>query len=149
MTEQRTPRLRMVGRAVLAFSTGVLSLIATLAGLSGAALIVLTPKCPAVTPEYTVVATDVHGKLEYCVAEAQPVFRKPGMRNNVVHTDAACGPNKAELVAKAAAMSRQAEEDDKACNLRFLHEPHRLLLERGHAWYQFVVDRVRPWFAGA
>ncbi|KVP17194.1 hypothetical protein [Burkholderia ubonensis] len=149
MAEQLTPVHRKVGRAVLAFGNGVLSLAAALAAVAGAALIVLTPKCPDVTPEYTVTATDVHGKLEYCIAEAQPVARNPGMRNNVVQPGAACGQDKAELVGKAAAMSRQAEEDDRACNLRILHEPLQPLLERGHSWYQFVVEKVRPWFAAA
>jgi len=149
MTEQRGSALRAVGGAVMSFGNGVLTLVAVLVALCCAALIVLTPKCPAITPEYTVTATDVHGTLEYCVAEAQPVFRKPGMRNNVVFPGAACGSNKAELAEKAAAMTRQAKEDDEACNLRFLHEPHKLLLKRGHAWYQFIVEKVRPWIAAS
>lgn len=134
---------RSVGRAVMSFGNGLLTLVAALVALFCAALIVLTPKCPAVTPEYTVIATDVHGKLEYCVAEAQPVNRKMGMRHNVVHPGAACGPNKTELVEQAAALTYQTVEADKACNTRFLREPHRLILDRVGSWYKFLFETGR------
>ncbi|KWA84290.1 hypothetical protein WL29_23320 [Burkholderia ubonensis] len=102
-----------------------------------AAYILLVPRCRLVTPDYKVVASDVRGILEYCIAESDFVPRRGRQYN--VQPGAVCGLNKAELAAKAVAMTRQAEVADRACNTRVLRPTEA---------FAALVDRVQHGFTG-
>lgn len=112
-------------RKAIAGLKAVLVACAVLVAIWAALLMVLL-RCPVEIPTYKVIPTDVHGKLEYCIADK--------VIGRTVHwavaPGAPCGQSKTELTAKATRLEQQAAEQAQACSARIMQNPQQLLAER-------------------
>lgn len=123
MADMYVPRRRSPGRTALNFIKSALTVAVTLATIPMVIAVGMTPKCSEKATRYVVVPSDVHGKLEYCIAESHPGRYTPdgSIWRNVVQPDAICSQAKPELAQRAATMTQTSAQAKDACDTRALH----------------------------
>ena len=131
---QRSPLLR----AIFSFVHRLASVSLGVLALAMAAYIVIAPRCPSIEPEFAVTPSDVHGKLEYCVAEVKYAGRSLNPRL-VVTEQSECGADKALLTARARTLTQEAADAIAQCNLAMLKEPHLVVWRRIQGWLASVT----------
>lgn len=133
MAEQPHSQDSLLRRAVFSFVRRLSSLSLGVFALGMVAFILVAPKCPGVEPEFTVTPSDVHGKLEYCIAEVQYGGRPTSPRLKV-SAASECSQDKAALAERAQAMMAKAAADIAACNRAMMTEPHLVVWRRIQGW---------------
>lgn len=125
------PRRPNPGRAVLRVFKSLLAIACAIAAVWLAIIVAITPACPEHAKKYTVTPAEVHGTLEYCLAEAEFITwgREGEIRRPKVHSDALCGQDKAALVARAEAMTSANVRAQAACETRAINEPYKVFIE--------------------
>jgi len=142
VAEIYVPRRRSPGRAVLRAVKRLFAVAGALALIWLSFVAIITPSCPEHVKRYTVAPTDVHGYLEYCIAEAEFIRngREGAIRRPVVRSDALCSQVKAELVTRAAAMTKVSVDAQDACEARFINQPYEWFIARPLRWFRPAPD---------
>jgi hypothetical protein len=138
VAEIYVPRRRSPSRAVLRTVKRLFAVAGALALIWLSFVAIITPACPEHVKMYTATPTDVHGYLEYCIAEAEFTQngRKGAIWSSVVRPDAICSPVKAELVTRAAAMTKVSVDAQDACEARFIDHPHEWFIAKPLRWFR-------------